>query len=105
MSRSNFDLIFAPETIEHVKAIDRAHHSVIRRAINEQLRSTPDVETRNRKPLESPAPFAATWELRCEPDNRFRVLYEIEHKQKVVSILAIGIKDRNRMLIGGKEFK
>ena len=61
--------------------------------------------TRNRKPLESPAPFAATWELRCGTDNRFRVLYEIDDRQKVVNILAMGIKDRNRLLIGGKEFK
>lgn len=103
--RSKFELIFAPETIEHMKTIDREHHSLIRHAITEQLKNAPDVQTRNRKTLETPAPFAATWELRFGPDNRFRVLYEIDEKQKRVSILAIGIKDGNRLLIGGKEFK
>ena len=64
----------------------------------------------NSKPkrLETPAPFDATWELRLGSDNRFRrdrVLYEIDEAPKTVNILAIGIKDRNRLLIGGKEFK
>ena len=87
-----------------MKAIDREYHSLIRRVIEEELRNAPTTETRNRKPLETSAPFAATWELRLGPDNRFRVLYEVNEKQKVVSILAIGAKDRNRLLIGGKEF-
>jgi hypothetical protein len=32
-------------------------------------------------------------------------LYEIDEAKKTVNILAIGIKDRNRLLIGGEEFK
>jgi mRNA-degrading endonuclease RelE of RelBE toxin-antitoxin system len=66
---------------------------------------TPDDPTQNRKRLETPAPFDATWELRFGSDNRFRILYEIDEAKKTVNILAIGIKDRNRLLIGGKEFK
>ena len=88
-----------------MKAIDSQHHSVIRTTIDEQLSYMPDVPTRNRKPLEAPAPFEATWELRFGPDNRFRVLYEIDQEKKAVSILAIGIKDRNRLLIGTEEFE
>ena len=52
-----------------------------------------------------PAPFAATWELRFGSNNRFRVFYEMDEKQKSVNILAIGTKDRNRLLIAGEEFK
>jgi mRNA-degrading endonuclease RelE of RelBE toxin-antitoxin system len=103
--RPKFDLIFAPETVQHMKVIDREHHSLIQRTIDQQLQTAPGTQTRNRKQLETPAPFAATWELRFGPNNRFRVLYEIDEKQKMVSILAIGIKDRDRLLIGGKEFK
>jgi mRNA-degrading endonuclease RelE of RelBE toxin-antitoxin system len=88
-----------------MKAIDREHHSLIRETIEEQLQSTPNKQTRNRKPLETPAPFDATWELRFGTDNRFRVLYEVREKQKAVNILAIGIKDRDRLLVSGKEFK
>ena len=88
-----------------MKAIESQHHAVIRRGIDKQLRNTPDMRTRNRKPLEAPAPFDAAWELRLGPDNRFRVLYEIDKDKKSLNILAIGIKDRNRLLIGGEEFK
>lgn len=78
---------------------------MIRQTIDDQLRYAPDKQTRNRKPLEAPAPFAATWELRFGSNNRFRVFYEIDEKAKAVNILAIGTKDRNRLLIGGKEFR
>jgi mRNA-degrading endonuclease RelE of RelBE toxin-antitoxin system len=88
-----------------MKAIESQHHSLIRAAIEEQLRAAPDTPTRNRKRLETPAPFDATWELRFGSGNRFRVLYEIDEAKKTVNILAIGMKDRNRLLIGGEEFK
>ena len=77
----------------------------MRRAINEQLTDAPTGETRNRKPLEPPAPFDAAWELRCGPKNRFRVLYEVDSAALQVWILAIGIKDRDRLLIGEEEYK
>ena len=51
--------------------IELKYHGLLRRAMEEQLTFAPDVETRNRKPLEQPAPFDAAWELRCGPDNRF----------------------------------
>ena len=88
-----------------MKVIEAQHHGVIRTTIDEQLKHAPDTPTRNRKRLEAPAPFDATWELRCGPDNRFRILYEIDGQKKTVNVLAIGIKDRNRLLIGGEEFK
>ena len=105
IGRPKFDLIFAPETIEHMKAIESRHHRLIRTPIDEQLRYSPDVPTRNRKRLEAPAPFEATWELRFGQDNWLRVLYEIDEEEKVINILAIGIKDRNGLLIGGEEFE
>ena len=88
-----------------MKAIESRHHRSIKATIEERLKMTPDAPTRNRKRLETPAPFDATWELRFGSDNRFRVLYEIDEAKKTVNILAIGIKDRNRFLIGGEEFK
>jgi len=61
-------------------------------------------ETRNRKPLDQPAPFAASWELRCGPDNRFRVFYDVDRAGQKVHVLAVGVKDRNRLLIGREEY-
>ncbi len=102
--RSVFDLVFAPETLEHLDAIERKHHTIIRKAIHEQLAFTPDRPTRNRKPLDQPAPFGATWELRFGPNNRFRVFYVFDLQEKKVWILAIGIKEGSRLSIGGEEY-
>ena len=99
-----FELGFAPETVEHLAAIERKHHRLIQKTLDEQLLYAPDQETRNRKPVEQPAPFGATWELRFGPSNRFRVFYEVDNSEHVVWILAIGIKVRDRLLIGGEEF-
>jgi len=102
--RTQFTLSLAPEAVEHLDRIESKHHGLLRRTIREQLTHTPAVETRNRKPLEQPAPFEASWELRCGPGNRFRVFYEVDSASKTVRVLAIGVKDRNRLLIGGEEY-
>jgi len=103
--RAKYTLSFAPQAIEHLDLIDAKHHGLLRRTIKEQLTHTPTEETRNRKPLEQPAPFGASWELRCGPDNRFRVFYDVESEAKQVQVLAIGVKDRNRLLIGEEEYE
>lgn len=103
--RRRFTIIFAPETLAHLDVIERKDHRLIRRTIKEQLSFLPGRVTRNRKPLEQPAPFGATWELRFGPANRFRVFYEVESNTRVTNVLAIGIKERNKLLIGGEEFE
>jgi mRNA-degrading endonuclease RelE of RelBE toxin-antitoxin system len=102
--RPKFELIFAPQAIEHLDRIESKYHGLLRQTIKEQLTYTPTDETRNRKPLEPPAPFEASWELRCGPKNHFRVLYDVDSASQTVWILAIGIKDRNRLLIGEEEY-
>ena len=103
--RRPFTIILAPETLEHLDFIEAKDHRLIRKAIAQQLTFLPDQLTRNRKPLEQPAPFSATWELRFGPGNRFRVFYEVDSRNRVINVLAIGIKHRNRLLIGGEEFE
>ena len=87
----------------HLAAIDPKYDSLIRDKTEEQLTYEPDVETRNRKPVRSPAAFEAEWELRFGPNNRFRVFYQIDQESREVRIVAIGVKDRNRLTIGGEE--
>ena len=103
--RAKFTLSFAPQAIEHLDLIESKYHGLLRRTINEQLTNTPSEETRNRKPLDQPAPFEASWELRCGPDNRFRVFYDVDSASQEVRVLAFGVKDRNRLLIGGEEYE
>lgn len=101
--RPNFTLSFAPQAIEHLDRIESKYQGLLRRTIKEQLTSTPAKETRNRKPMDQPAPFAAAWELRCGPGNRFRVFYDVDSELQTVQVLAVGVKERNRLLIGGEE--
>lgn len=103
--RPRFHIIFAPQTLQHLDIIERKDHRLIRKTVNEQLSFLPAQATRNRKPLEQPAPFGATWELRLGLHNRFRVFYEIDATHSLVQVLAIGIKERNRLTIGKEEFE
>jgi mRNA-degrading endonuclease RelE of RelBE toxin-antitoxin system len=98
-----YDLSYDQGTKKHLRAIETKYHSLIRTAIEEQLQHEPGKETRNRKPLRQPAPFEATWEIRFGPENCFRVLYGIDEERREVQILAIGVKEGNRLLVAGEE--
>lgn len=103
--RQPYTLIYARGVTKHLKFIDAKHDSLIREKIEKQLLFEPNVETKNRKPLRQPAPFAAQWEVRFGPNNRFRVLYDINEEQHEVQIVAIGEKEGNRLIIGGEELE
>jgi mRNA-degrading endonuclease RelE of RelBE toxin-antitoxin system len=103
--RRPFELVYDPKVKAHLRAIDSKYYSLIRTTLEEQLRFEPDIETRNRKPLQRQVEFEATWELRFGPDNRFRALYDVNHARHEVEILAVGVKERNRLLVGGEEIK
>ena len=67
-------------------------------AVDKQLANEPNKETRNRKPMR-PNPIAP-WELRV---GSLRVYYDItEEPEKRVTVLAVGVKLRNRVRIGGE---
>ena len=101
--RQPYDLIYARGVTKHLKSIDAKYDSLIREKIEEQLQFEPGVETTNRKPLRQPAPFAAQWEIRFGPKNRFRVLYDIDEVNRAVQIVAIGEKEGNCLTVGGEE--
>lgn len=71
--KTPFRLSYDPEFVNDWKWIEAKHRPVVREAIEQQLTFDANVETRNRKPLKRPMPFNAHWELRCGPNNRFRV--------------------------------
>ncbi|HEU5012857.1 MAG TPA: type II toxin-antitoxin system RelE/ParE family toxin [Roseiflexaceae bacterium] len=98
-----FTLIYAPLVANHVHLIDRKYHSLLRETIEQQLTYEPLNETRNRKPLQRPVEFGATWEIRFGSNNRFRVFYDVDETERTVTILAIGVKEGNRLKIGGEE--
>jgi mRNA-degrading endonuclease RelE of RelBE toxin-antitoxin system len=98
-----YRIVYAPAVRRHVGSIDRRYHALVRRTIEEQLRHEPCTETLNRKPLRRPGVLSATWEIRFGPENRFRVFYDVAVEAGQVAVLAVGVKDRNRLLIAGEE--
>ncbi len=99
-----FALVYADEVKLHLHAIEPKYYPGIQSEIEVQLIHEPDVETRNRKPLKRPVSFGADWELRLGPDNRFRVFYQVNAEGREVRILAVGVKKRNQLFIGGDEY-
>jgi hypothetical protein len=55
-----FTLVYADEVKLHLRAVEPKYHSAIRSEIEFQLLYEPDVETRNRKPLNGPFPSGRT---------------------------------------------
>ena len=96
---------YALQTQDHLRAIEPKYRSLIREQVDLQLLNEPTQETRNRKPLRQPAPFDAEWEIRFGPDNRFRVLYEIDEVNREILVLAIGVKENNRLIVGNVEVR
>jgi hypothetical protein len=100
-----FALVYDPAVAVHLAAIEAKYYALIRAGVEEQLRYEPETVTRNRKPLSRLVESGARWELRLGPQNRFRVFYRVNVDQREVHILAIGVKVRDRVLIGGDEVK
>jgi mRNA-degrading endonuclease RelE of RelBE toxin-antitoxin system len=100
-----FSLIYDSEVRNHVARIEKKYRSLIRKEIERQLRYQPEMETKNRKPLLKPSSLGSAWELRVGPENRFRVFYKTDHELWTVNVLAIGVKIKERLYIGGKEFE
>jgi hypothetical protein len=99
-----FALVYADQVKLHLRAISPKYHPVIQSEIEVQLLHEPAVETKNRKPLKRPISFGADWELRLGPDNCFRVFYQVNTESRKVRVLAVGVKERSKLFIGGEEF-
>lgn len=92
---------YSPATISHLRALTARQKALVLDGIEEQLLFQPCVETRNRKPMR-PNPLAP-WELRIE---ECRIYYDVmEEPERIVIVLAVGVKDRERIIIGGEEIE
>ncbi|RLC12422.1 MAG: addiction module toxin RelE [Deltaproteobacteria bacterium] len=104
--KQSFEIIYDKKVKNHLVSIERKYHSLIRRTIENQLKYEPDTETRNRKPLFRASEFGeSTWEIRFGPDNRFRVFYRSDLSAGDVRVLAVGVKVKDQLFIGGKRFE
>jgi len=89
---------YSPDAEDHLRALTARQRAIVLDSVDEQLVHRPTLETRNRRPMR-PNPLAP-WELRV---GNLRVYYDInEETEPVVYVLAVGIKHRNRIRIGGE---
>lgn len=96
-----YTIEYSPDTLDHFRALTARQRATVLEAVDIQLAHQPTTETRNRKPMR-PNPLAP-WELRI---GTLRVYYDVEEgPEPRVLILAVGIKERNRVRIGRKEFE
>ena len=92
---------YSPEAEDHLQGFTVRQQRIVIEAVDRQLLNQRDVETRNRKPMR-PNPVAP-WELRI---GNLRVYYEMnDEPEATVTILAIGVKERDRVRIGGEIIK
>lgn len=96
-----YEIAFADSVKAHLQALTAGQRARVLDAIERQLPNEPLAETRNRKPLR-PNPVAP-WELRV---GTLRVFYDVsEGPPPTVRVLAVGVKDRNVLRIGGQEIQ
>ena len=96
-----YTIDYVADVYEHLDFIESKYHRLIAAAIVQHLSHTPESQTRNRILLVEPVSFGATWELRFGPNNAFRVIYHVAKAERVVTVLAIGVKTGNRLPIDG----
>jgi mRNA-degrading endonuclease RelE of RelBE toxin-antitoxin system len=96
-----YTIEYSPDTVHHLRALTARQRATVLDEVDLQLAHEPTVETRNRKPMRlNPL---APWELRI---GTLRVYYDVEEEpEQKVLVRAVGIKERSRVRIGGKELK
>lgn len=104
MKKQKYEIIYSPDVFSNLKYIEKKYWSLIKKIITEQLVYDPSHETINKKPLIKP-PIDNRWELRCGPNNTFRIFYSVHESSAEVWILAVGRKVKEKLYIGGKEIK
>jgi mRNA-degrading endonuclease RelE of RelBE toxin-antitoxin system len=103
VARGGHRIEITRDALEHVRALPRKFQALVLQTLRTHLAREPATETRNRKLLSLPAPFGAHWELRFGPQNRLRAFYTIE--RATVVVVAVGVKDRERLRIGHEEVR
>ncbi len=94
-----YTIEYSPETDRHLRVLTARQRTLVFDTVDRQLAYQPLLETRNRKPMR-PNPIAP-WELRI---GNLRVYYDVaEMPEPIVFIRAVGIKYRNRVMIGDEE--
>lgn len=82
----------------HLRQLTARQRAIVLDTVDEQLTYEPTTATRNHNNMIPNA--LASWELRI---GDLRVYYDVTEDPKTVTVVAVGIKRRNRVFIGGVE--
>ncbi|MGH8070242.1 MAG: type II toxin-antitoxin system RelE family toxin [Candidatus Entotheonellia bacterium] len=93
-----YRIVYSADIREHGRSLTARQRSIVLDSIDEQLTHEPTIETQNRKEMR-PNPLAS-WELRI---GDLRVYHDVAEDPQTVTVVAIGIKQGNRVFIGGRE--
>jgi len=94
-------IAYAESAVDHLKHLSAHDRAIVVDGIEERLSFEPSTETRNRKRMEANS-LEADFELRL---GELRVYYEVQAEACLVNVLAVGYKERNRVIIGGEEIE
>ena len=97
--KGRFEIDYADQAKEHLRALGAHRRARVVDAVDERLSFEPGRENRNRKRMDENS-LDAGFELRV---GDLRVYYDIDEPQRLVHVLAIGEKNRDRVRIGGEE--
>lgn len=100
--RQPFEIVYHEFVTECLDWVESRDIRSIRETIEEQLSWEPLTTTRNRKKMKKEAFGQDTWELRFAP---YRIIYETDADARIVTVLALGVKQREKFLVAGKELK
>jgi mRNA-degrading endonuclease RelE of RelBE toxin-antitoxin system len=90
----------AEGALEDLRWFKKAERVTILDSLARHLEHEAVQQSRDRKKLRES--ILSQWELRID---QYRVFYNVIHAERKVQVTAVGRKDRNRLLIRGREVK
>ena len=93
-----YEIRWSPDARDHLRLLPAHQRALVLDSVERHLTEQPDNPTQKRKLLaENPL---ATWELRL---GDVRIFYDVTREENTVDVVAVGVKEHNRLRIGGEE--
>ena len=93
-----YRIVYAEEIRDHLRSLTARQRAMLFDSIEGQLTHEPTAETCHRKEMVENS--LASWELRI---GDLRLYDDVTEDPQMVAVVAVGIKRRNRVFIGGLE--
>jgi mRNA-degrading endonuclease RelE of RelBE toxin-antitoxin system len=93
-----YEIRWSPDARDHLQLLPANQRALVLDSVERHLTDQPAEPSKKRKLLaENPL---ATWELRL---GELRVFYDVKAPGNAVEVVAVGVKEHNRLRIGGEE--